>query len=529
MPAPTETADPIEHIRAALAEAERQRLTPFGAESHRWQRHPPCPADEVARFEAEHGVQLPAAYRRYLVELADGGAGPYYGVPPLADAGEICPLDRLAEPCPLGPGDAIPGAPDGIDPDDFDALEEACRGTLTVAIQGCTYYTQLVVSGPHAGRLFNVDVGGDAGDVPIWVDAPDFLAWYQRWLDRLLVGGDVGWWGYGCTEGEAELVRGLDAGDRGERVFRLEAVPRVGEVGPALRAAVRRLCDDADAAVRGAAFAALVCCAEGDDAARLEAALADAAPAARAGALRGLRRVAPGRAEVMLQGAARDPDPVVRRAALDVAVGLGVGVETARALLGDPDEDVLRVVLTVLADAGALRVDDVRPLIADPRPAVVRNALWRMQSAPDAPLPPELLARLDDPLADVRAAALQALRPAWAAALIDRLAGWLATERDPAVRTPLLHALARSDDDRALFPLMAALRADDGMDRYDAITAVRRFGRRTALPALRALVGDATMPRRVGRDGITTMSTSWSVGQYAARVIAELDGGRRRR
>lgn len=528
MPAPTETADPIEDIRAALAEAERQRLTPFGAESHRWRLHRPCPPAALAQFEAEHGVRLPPAYRRFLAELADGGAGPYYGVPPLEDAAEICPFERLAEPCPLGPGDAIPAAPDGIDPDDYDAIEEACRGTLTVAIQGCTYYTQLVVSGPHAGRLFNVDVGGDAGDVPVWVDAPDFLAWYARWLARLLCGGDVGWWGYGCTEGEAELVRGLAGGTVEERVFRLAAVPQLGEVGPALRVAVRRLCGEADPAVRGAAFAALVGCAEAEDAPRLDEALADAAPAVRAGALRGLRRVAPEVARVRVAGAAVDGDAMVRRAALDVAVALGAGVEVARSLLADADEDVLRAALAVLADAGALRVDDVRPLIADPRPAVVRNALWRLQSAPDAPLPPELVACLDDPRAELRAAALQALRTPWAAALIDRLADALTGEDDPVVRKQLLQALARSDDDRALFPLIAALRADDGMDRYDAITAVQRFGRRTALPALRAMVSDRTMPRRADDSG-GTVSTAWSVGQYAARVIAELEGRRRRR
>lgn len=515
-PDPSELLDPIERIRAGLAEARRRALTPFGAESHRWKTRKRLSARKVAAFEAEHGVTLPEGYRRFVTEIGNGGAGPYYGVPKLSKAGEVSPLDALATPCLLEPGGELPAAPD----DETGRVEHACRGTLTVAVQGCTYYTQLVVSGPRAGRLFNVDAGGD--EAPQWVDAPDFSTWYARWLDRLLSSGDDGWWGYGCTEGEAELWRGLRDGPADERAFRLAAVPRLGEVSGRLRDVVRALCDEGEAA----AFSALAGCATVDDVERLAGALAADDPEVRYAAFGGLRRVAPDRCRAMLAEQIADRDPRVRRGALAVAVELGDGVTAARGLLGDDDPEVLRAALGALADAGALRSADVTPLVADPRPEVASHALWRLESLPPGPLPPEVTARLRDPDWGVQIAVLQALQPAWAAELLDPLARWLAQEADPTIRNNLLLALARSDDDRALFPLIGALQRE-GMDRFEAINALRAFGRRAALPALRAHLGDDTMPSRVDEDGITTQGTAWSIGECAARAIAAIEQGER--
>lgn len=512
------TDDPIVQIRDGLAEARRRGLTPFGAESHGWKVRKRLSAGKLAAFEAEHGVTLPADYRRFLVEIGNGGAGPYYGVPKLTQADDASPLDRLGEPCPLTPGAVCPPAPD----DETDPVEHACRGTLTIAVQGCTYYTQLVVTGPAAGRVFNIDLGADEGDAPVWCDAPDFVTWYTRWLDRLLAGGDVTWWGYGCTEGEAELWRGLCDGPPDERAHRLAAVPLLGEVSARLRDAVRALCDAGEAE----AFAALAGCADAEDAARLAAGLDHTVPEARRAALEGLQRVAPARCRAALRASLDDAEPTVRRGALTVADALGDGVLAARRLLGDDDPHVVRAALRVLAEAEALQPEDVIPLVSHAQPEIAGQALWRLGTLPPGPLPPEVTARLRDPDRGVQIAVLQALKPAWAAALLERLVGWLAEERDPTIRHNLLLALARSDDDRALFPLIGALQRE-GMDRFEAINALRAFGRRAALPALRAHLGDDTMPTRVDEDGITTQATAWSIGECAARAIAAISKGQR--
>lgn len=56
------------------------------------------------------------------------------------------------------------------------------RGTLGIADHGCSLVTRLVVTGPAKGRLLNLDYEEPLGRYV--VEDTDFLAWYERWLDR---------------------------------------------------------------------------------------------------------------------------------------------------------------------------------------------------------------------------------------------------------------------------------------------------------------------------------------------------------
>jgi hypothetical protein len=58
----------------ALRLADPACLIPW-AEAHRYRMNPPLPADTLRRFEAAEGCRLPAAYRRLLTWLGDGGFG----------------------------------------------------------------------------------------------------------------------------------------------------------------------------------------------------------------------------------------------------------------------------------------------------------------------------------------------------------------------------------------------------------------------------------------------------------------------
>jgi hypothetical protein len=49
---------------------------------HRHQLGPVLTAAQVTTFEAEHSVTLPTAYRSFLLDVANGGAGPHYGLFP---------------------------------------------------------------------------------------------------------------------------------------------------------------------------------------------------------------------------------------------------------------------------------------------------------------------------------------------------------------------------------------------------------------------------------------------------------------
>jgi hypothetical protein len=57
------------------------------------------------------------------------------------------------------------------------------EGAIAVSSQGCTYAAVLVVSGPHRGRLVSVDMDGQP---PFFFEEPDFLGWYEQWIDGVL-------------------------------------------------------------------------------------------------------------------------------------------------------------------------------------------------------------------------------------------------------------------------------------------------------------------------------------------------------
>ena len=169
-------------------------LTAFGVEGHEFTLGAPLPESAVAEFEEQHEIALPPDYRLFVTELGDGGAGPGYH---LSSLGESCDPDcrpgHLTRPSPYLPGPRYlddwerryedPPGPDRM----------FLRGTLKIADHGCSLVTRLIVTGPSWGRLLNLDYEGPAG--PYVVEDAGFLPWYERWLDEVLAGYDVGWFG----------------------------------------------------------------------------------------------------------------------------------------------------------------------------------------------------------------------------------------------------------------------------------------------------------------------------------------------
>ncbi|MFF0433013.1 SMI1/KNR4 family protein [Streptomyces sp. NPDC004327] len=177
-----------ERVRA-LAELD-PRCARFGADTHRYGMRPPLPETEIRRFEAAHGIVLPAAYRAFVAEVGDGPAGPDHGLMPLAvprpeaetdDEDDEWAVDhewredrlpgRLAAPFALaGPLPGLLRTP----------AEALTPGTLMLAEQGCGMYVRLVLNGPHAGEIWQLDPDW-AGFVPAH---RDFRAWYEEWLHK---------------------------------------------------------------------------------------------------------------------------------------------------------------------------------------------------------------------------------------------------------------------------------------------------------------------------------------------------------
>jgi len=191
--------DALDERVARLVEKVRRvreaRAICFGSRDHRFVFRTPLLEEEVASFETTHGIRLPEEYRRFLLCAGNGGAGPDYGILPLDkwdDALNIIPeidgplpadfLARAFHPYPGMPRTGDWAERLGIHQDQW------FEGAIAVSTEGCTYYTLLVVSGPQRGRVVAIDMDGQP---PSFHKEPDFLGWYERWIDRVLAALDA--------------------------------------------------------------------------------------------------------------------------------------------------------------------------------------------------------------------------------------------------------------------------------------------------------------------------------------------------
>ena len=180
---------------AALPLGEDDGQRPLGA---------PTGEAAVLAVELAHGIRLPEDYRRFLIEVGDGGPGPSYGLYSLAEA--------IAE-----RGDGVWSLADPFEPPAScrDWVDLRAPGILPVQYEGCSYYAGLVITGPDRGTMWSyVEVepgwvpfvadlidehgapyqlrGSEMADYRAWYDvmlAPQnrgrrrsFLDWYEDWL-----------------------------------------------------------------------------------------------------------------------------------------------------------------------------------------------------------------------------------------------------------------------------------------------------------------------------------------------------------
>ncbi|WP_328400203.1 hypothetical protein [Streptomyces sp. NBC_00390] len=107
------------------------------------------------------------------------GASPYYGLIPLQECTlfTMNPKDTAAGPV---------GRPRGFSR----AYRPTRRGDLFLHVveRGCSDLARIGVTGPLTGRMLIGNADGFWG--PNVSSAPDFLAWYERWLDHMGAGRD---------------------------------------------------------------------------------------------------------------------------------------------------------------------------------------------------------------------------------------------------------------------------------------------------------------------------------------------------
>jgi len=199
-----EELNQIERIKYKLIIAKEadKDLKVFGAESHQYFLGTVISNDQILNFENEYNIELPEAYKTFLLHIGNGGisyqdsaAGPCYGIFPFGkNLNEFIedPKQFLKEDCKLYPkmsaefwAELIENIEnDTVSDEDFDIESgKIFSGILPVSSQGCTYYSALVLNGEFKGRIVNVDIDRQK---PYFVSELNFLDWYERWLDEII-------------------------------------------------------------------------------------------------------------------------------------------------------------------------------------------------------------------------------------------------------------------------------------------------------------------------------------------------------
>ncbi len=203
MPTTEELLAALDHLRMLDT-----GLNVFGAETHHYHLLPPLTESNVTVFERENHINLPLAYRDFLLKAGNGGAGPGYGLKPLeawhcdsfsqvtsvvttksgerfeAGTGARAELARPSDPAKPYPFTEPWDAPGPDEALPIPADSHPFDGCLYLAELGCGYGYLLVVTGEAAGQVW---VDYTAGDGQVSKVADDFAEWYQAWLEESLI------------------------------------------------------------------------------------------------------------------------------------------------------------------------------------------------------------------------------------------------------------------------------------------------------------------------------------------------------
>jgi len=96
-----------------------------------------------------------------------------------------------------------------ISDDEYDAaLDKVFGGMLCFGTQGCEYDMYIVLTGEHKGKIvYTWYLYPYRADQPFFfVYEDNFLDWYERWLDEIILGYEISWFGYKMPGNENELV-----------------------------------------------------------------------------------------------------------------------------------------------------------------------------------------------------------------------------------------------------------------------------------------------------------------------------------
>ena len=194
----------IESIKQKLFELKKKdiKLSVFGAQKHKYKLYTPKKEIEIKNFEENYNLKLPPGYRDFLLQIGNGGAGPYFGLEPL-ESSLFVDLDYGEESGLIDPTKAFPlnekwnlNFENLEDEKYFEIKDEEyfdnkwVNGLLRVSNFGCGVSINLVVNGVEYGNIWIDDRCNDGGIYPDKSinseNRLNFLNWYEQWLDKSL-------------------------------------------------------------------------------------------------------------------------------------------------------------------------------------------------------------------------------------------------------------------------------------------------------------------------------------------------------
>jgi len=134
--------------------------------------NPVLSENEIIKFETKYKIKLPLDYKSFLMEIGNGGAGPYYGVFALGkyDEGTWKENDGfvgvLSERFPYSSDwNEVPDFPNEEDYEDEEEFEKdyqtvqekywkALNGAIPICHQGCANRNWLIISRSEKGKVW---------------------------------------------------------------------------------------------------------------------------------------------------------------------------------------------------------------------------------------------------------------------------------------------------------------------------------------------------------------------------------------
>ena len=198
------------YISNTLAKLRKAQPSVFGSEFHRFRLNPVLSETAVSQFEAKHTIKLPGDYRRFVTNVANGGAGPFYGIFPLGEMDDNFGLKswqeddgfvgQLSRPFLLEeewndlssmPDDALAESNEAEYDRQMEVFDSTywrpINGAIPICHEGCAIRVWLIVSGSLAGQLWEDRRSEYAGLKPLLLSggsATTFSGWYRNWLDE---------------------------------------------------------------------------------------------------------------------------------------------------------------------------------------------------------------------------------------------------------------------------------------------------------------------------------------------------------